>query len=100
MDDDIPVRISEMRAECDHECQRCGNEYLLRDGDDPTPYCDRCAHAVIEERDAEIERLRGECNEARRAARQLYDLWPVEFFATLTGIVESFPWIEETEYVT
>lgn len=43
-----------------HECQRCGDEYSLRDGDDPTPYCDRCAHVVIEEQDAEIARLRDE----------------------------------------
>lgn len=39
--------------------------------------------AVIQERD-----------EARRAARRLYDLWPVEFFSTLSGIVAQFPWIE------
>jgi predicted nuclease with TOPRIM domain len=42
------------------------------------------------------ERTR-ERDEARRAARQLYDLWPAEYFETLGGIVESFPWIESVD---
>lgn len=43
---------------------------------------------------AAVEERTRERDEARRAARQLYDLWPAEFFATLGGIVESFPWID------
>jgi hypothetical protein len=42
---------------------------------------------------AAVEERTRERDEARRAARQLCALWPAEFFATLGGIVESFPWI-------
>ena len=42
------------------------------------------------------ERTR-ERDEARRAARQLYELWPVEYFGTLGGIAESFPWLDEQD---
>lgn len=38
------------------ECKRCGSHYELRDGYDPTPFCDECAHLEVErltiERDA------------------------------------------------
>jgi hypothetical protein len=44
-----------------------------------------------------LEERTRERDEARRAARKLYDLWPAEFFATLGGIVESFPWIESVD---
>lgn len=33
----------------EYECQRCHELYLLRDGDQPTKYCDHCAHKIIEE---------------------------------------------------
>ena len=42
------------------------------------------------------ERTR-ERDEARRAARQLYELWPAEYFGTLGGIAESFPWLDEQD---
>lgn len=43
-----------LRALCaepddEHACKRCGDSYALREGCDPTPLCDPCAHAVIEE---------------------------------------------------
>ena len=28
-------------------CERCGMEYNLRDGDDPSKYCDPCAQAAL-----------------------------------------------------
>ena len=28
-------------------CMRCEQEYCLRDGREPSPYCDECAHLVI-----------------------------------------------------
>ncbi len=31
------------------ECKKCGQFYALREGQDPTTYCDECAHVVIEE---------------------------------------------------
>jgi len=39
------------------ECRMCKREYALRDGEEPTEYCDRCAHEVI---DALKENLRNE----------------------------------------
>jgi uncharacterized Zn ribbon protein len=41
-----------------HICERCESEYSLRDGQDPTRYCDECAQVVVEEQAAQIERLR------------------------------------------
>jgi hypothetical protein len=38
------------RAEEDpstHVCRECGNDYVLVDGCDPSPECDRCAHVVL-----------------------------------------------------
>lgn len=29
-------------------CERCGDSYSLRDGCEPTPFCDVCAHEVID----------------------------------------------------
>jgi DNA-directed RNA polymerase subunit RPC12/RpoP len=35
-------------VECDSDfCAECGELYELRDGCDPTPECDRCAHALL-----------------------------------------------------
>ena len=33
----------------DDVCARCGNIMQLRDGEEPTPICDHCAHACLEE---------------------------------------------------
>jgi len=41
----------------DFWCQMCGQEYCLRDGDEPTPYCDRCVHARIAELEAALSDL-------------------------------------------
>lgn len=30
-------------------CNRCGDTYALRDGCDPTPECDSCAHSALAE---------------------------------------------------
>jgi len=49
-------------------CVRCHTGYALRMGDDPLTYCDRCAHEVIEQRDATIAALRAELTAARRHA--------------------------------
>jgi hypothetical protein len=29
------------------QCQKCGDHYALRDGCDPTSFCDTCAQTVI-----------------------------------------------------
>jgi uncharacterized Zn finger protein (UPF0148 family) len=29
-------------------CKKCGTPYLLRDGEEPTVYCDQCAHELAE----------------------------------------------------
>lgn len=41
----------------DVECERCHESYYLRDGMDPTPNCDTCAHEIVQELRAENERL-------------------------------------------
>jgi len=32
----------------DATCERCGDDYTVRDGCDPTPLCDACAHDVFD----------------------------------------------------
>jgi len=32
----------------DNECTNCGRTMLLREGCDPTPFCDECAHGEVE----------------------------------------------------
>lgn len=39
------------------DCKRCHEPMMLRDGCEPTPYCDNCAHALVEEHETEIARL-------------------------------------------
>ena len=39
-------------------CRKCGSHYNLRDGEDPTPYCDWCAHKVVDELRREVEALK------------------------------------------
>ena len=39
-------------------CKSCGDEYELRDGEEPTKYCDHCAHKIVERLEHEIEELK------------------------------------------
>lgn len=39
-------------------CARCGDEYWLRDGMEPTKYCDPCAHERVAELEALLEKLK------------------------------------------
>lgn len=36
---------------------KCGREYQLREGEEPTTFCDSCAHNQVEELRAEVQRL-------------------------------------------
>lgn len=36
------------------ECKKCGRPYMLTHGDEPTPYCDACAHVRVEELEREL----------------------------------------------
>ena len=38
-------------------CKRCGDDYELRFGEEPTEFCDRCAHLVIDELKERLETL-------------------------------------------
>lgn len=40
-------------------CAKCGDNYTLREHSDPTEFCDKCAHDVVDALRAENERLRG-----------------------------------------
>ena len=35
----------------DHECEECGRVYAVREGCDPTRFCDNCAHDIAENSD-------------------------------------------------
>jgi hypothetical protein len=41
-------------------CKNCGACYALRDGYEQTPYCDECAHNLVESMQQEIEALKAE----------------------------------------
>ncbi len=44
-------------------CKSCGDEYALREGCDPTKYCDQCAHKIVERVELELDQLRAAGNE-------------------------------------
>lgn len=44
----------------DAECKRCRQDYSVRDGCDPTKYCDDCAHEVVEKLERRVEVLKRE----------------------------------------
>lgn len=46
-------------------CSKCGNYYELRDGCEPTKYCDQCAHDVLDSVSAELEAAKRACTEMR-----------------------------------
>ena len=39
-------------------CECCGDVYTMETGDEPTPFCDRCAHDVLEKQTAELTEAR------------------------------------------
>lgn len=41
----------------DTNCKKCKRDYALRDGCDPTPYCDECAHILVEKLESRVEVL-------------------------------------------
>jgi len=42
------------------ECELCGSPYALRDGCEPTPYCDACAHVAVERLTRELAAVKAE----------------------------------------
>ncbi len=69
-------------------CEACGDEYLLRDGDEPTPICDHCAHA-------EVARL-------RETLREWVDAYDAERYAAAAFVgviaVSSLPSEERARF--
>jgi len=51
MSDETPEEAEEDEPT---RCRKCGSHYNLRDGEDPTPYCDWCAHKVVDELTAKL----------------------------------------------
>jgi hypothetical protein len=51
--DDCPINEEE------HDCTRCGCTMSIRDGDDATKVCDRCAQEMVEQFDLDPESLDG-----------------------------------------
>lgn len=43
-------------------CKSCGDEYALRDGQEPTKYCDQCAHKIVERLEIELEAMTANWN--------------------------------------
>ena len=41
-------------------CKSCGDEYELRDGCEPTKYCDLCAQKVVERIERELDKATAE----------------------------------------
>ncbi len=39
-------------------CRMCGDEYMLRDGCDPTKYCDLCSHKAVKNLERENRKLK------------------------------------------
>lgn len=59
-------------------CECCGCEYTMETGDEPTPFCDRCAHDVLEKQAAELVGLRATIatlTHRAEAAEQSATLW-------------------------
>jgi hypothetical protein len=46
-------------------CRKCGSHYNLRAGEDPTLYCDWCAHGVVEELAAKLASAERDAADAR-----------------------------------
>lgn len=42
-------------SKTEDECARCNQAMRIRDGDEPTKYCDHCAHAILEDIEARLE---------------------------------------------
>lgn len=40
------------------QCKKCGEYYALREGNEPTPFCDVCAHIEVERLSALVAKLR------------------------------------------
>ena len=51
-------------------CARCGEPYALRAGDDPTPHCDPCAHARVEELERERDAAMAQAEDIAKRQRQ------------------------------
>jgi len=47
-------------------CKCCGDEYALRDGCEPTKYCDLCAHKMVDCLESELAEAKVEVQELRR----------------------------------
>lgn len=47
-------------------CNRCGDAYTLRAGDDPTPLCNPCAHEVVELLNEALSAERAHCELLRQ----------------------------------
>lgn len=63
------------------ECEACGHDYSVRDGMDPTPLCDQCAHkaaaALLELVTAQdsLVNARPRSPAVRVANKRLLDAW-------------------------
>lgn len=49
MTGELEELLGQVEGDQEHECQRCHELYMLRDGEEPTKYCDQCAHEIVEE---------------------------------------------------
>lgn len=52
-------------------CKRCNKTYSLREGCEPTKYCDICAHAALEEAEKQIASLIARLAEAEKDKKRL-----------------------------
>lgn len=91
------VKNPEPEEDDELTCRRCGAMCLLRPGDDYTPFCDHCAHEVVEQQGARIATLEAALREARGKAAALQELPPngawspdeCEAFAAVLDVLDA-----------
>lgn len=78
-------------------CKRCGEEYRLEFDEEPTPYCDDCAHVVVDElkrRVWELESGLAGYKQAYETSRQeciRLTAEQAEVFAAIGNVYEDTP---------
>ena len=74
----------------DHECAACGCDYSVRDGMEPTPLCDACAHCEVDRLRTQLAAAVAAEREARRGlAEQLRTAALLDDWATFDGLLRE-----------
>jgi len=55
----MPTPLTDGWEEDKCVCRKCGHAYALREGCDPTPFCDACAHDEVDRLTARLQKIAG-----------------------------------------